>query len=45
MLLKDAGILKDQIRLVYQGVPLTDEVTVRAKNIQPSETIHMILQL
>jgi len=42
---EDAGINKDQIRLVHQGQPVNDEDTIGGKKIEAGATLHMILQL
>lgn len=39
------GIGLDQIRLIYSGKQLADEMTLKSYNITAGGTIHMVLQL
>ncbi|RYH28482.1 ubiquitin [archaeon] len=39
------GIQVDQIRLIFSGKQLSDEKTLQEQNVNPGDTIHMVLQL
>ncbi len=39
------GIMIDQIRLIFGGKQLADEMKISDYNLEPGSTIHMVLQL
>lgn len=39
------GIAIEQLRLVYQGAPLLDNLTLEQSKITDGQTVHIILQL
>eukprot|EP00466_Bigelowiella_natans_P007474 jgi/Bigna1/56023/estExt_Genewise1Plus.C_800043 len=45
ILQESTGILKEAIRLIFQGSPMRDDRTLEESKVKAGHTIHMILQL
>jgi hypothetical protein len=45
MLAEKAGIMKDQIRLIYKGTPMNDSLTLKDHKVEKDSVVHMILQM
>lgn len=45
MLAEKAGIMKDQIRLIYKGTPMNDSLSLKDHKVEKDSVVHMILQM
>jgi len=39
------GLAKEQLRLVFQGSPMNDDLTLKDSNVKAGDVIHMIIVL